>query len=203
MHAEDLNYVLFFQDSVGSIRKAIYNGTGWHTPSFVANDSALGTGLFTIWMPDASQSTEKIYLYYTDKDNKLQELRGTHASDIWTRGSLGSFGYQTAPSSAIGAIFPGFCKSGTSTWLFYQTVKGSTNELRYNYALDSWVHGLNITDISKGASLMTYTNNAPDVWRLYTADTEQISQWDCFHCCGPKVNWERGKIITADCDLVK
>ena len=83
-HSSDPNYVLFFQRANGDLMKVVYNGTGWHKPTFVADDARTGTGLSVARMGGALE--DNIWLYYIDKANTLQELRGTHASDARARG---------------------------------------------------------------------------------------------------------------------
>ena len=196
-HGADLtqNYVLFYQQVNGDIEKAVYNGS-WQKPRFVTNDARLGTGLSTAWTLPADEPTERLWVYYIDKDDKLQELRGAHDNDTWIRGTLGNFAYEAASTySALSMEFLGGCATAINSFLCYQTADGTVRQVVYNSIEDSWLAGPNFTDVKLHSDFVTYDRNS--AWRVFLMNRDsQVVQYDCFNCC-VSVNWEQGKTSSS------
>ena len=190
-YSTDYNYVVLYQHANGDIRKCVYNGTGWHKAMFVTDDARLGTGLTTAWTN--APSGPLLRLYYIDKANKLQELRGTHASDTWTRGTLGNFNFQTATNhSALSMQFSGYCQTGRNAFLFYQTSDGAIRQVWWNSEEDKWSAGTNFTDMEPQSGFVTFLSNET-VWRVFMMSTRsRVVQYICIDCC-ERVEWEQGR----------
>ena len=180
--------MLFYQHTNGDIQKAVYNGS-WQKPVYVTNDARLGTGLATAW--GTGEPDEKIWLYYIDKDDKLQELRGTHGNETWIRGSLGNSAFEAANNySALSMEFIGGCATGINAFLCYQTADGTVRQVLWNSLEDSWLPGLNFTDVKPHSDFVTHDRNA--AWRVYMMNRDsQVIQYDCFNCCD-SVHWKEG-----------
>lgn len=186
----------------------IYNGSGWHKSSYVTNNARSRTGLSTTW--GGEKPNERIYLYYIDKDDVLQELRGYHGSDEWTEGTLGAFQIRTAaPYSAVAAEFAGDCATDNNAFLYYQTPKGTLQEVLWNKALDSWTLGHEHEGVNLGSDFVTDLGD--NIWRLYAVNTSSmVVQYECFNCC-TRLYWSQSTIfslyffpllqLTVDCFL--
>ena len=181
-------YVLFYQRTNGDIQKAVYNGS-WQKPAYVTNDARLGTGLATAW--GTGEPDEQIWLYYIDKGDKLQELRGTHGNDTWIRGTLGNSAFQAASTySALAMEFLGACGTAINAFLCYQTAEGTVRQVLWNSKVDSWLPGLNFTDVKPHSEFVTYDRNS--AWRIFLMNRDsQVIQYDCFNCCD-SVEWKQG-----------
>lgn len=169
----------------------MYSRSGWQKPVYVTNDARLGTGLTTAWLNGTSDI--KIWIYYIDKSNKLQELRGTHGNDTWEQGTLGNAGFEDAtPGSAISMQYVGDCDSGVNAWLCYQTSNGTIRQISWNAANDSWTLGVDFPGLKPQSGFVTYSRNS--VWRVFAMNTDsQVVQYDCVDCCG-NVKWHRGTL---------
>ena len=180
--------MLFYQHTNGDIQKAVYNGS-WQKPVYVTNDARLGTGLATAW--GTGEPDEKIWLYYIDKDDKLQELRGTHGNETWIRGTLGNPAFEAANNySALSMEFLGQCGTGINAFLCYQTADGTVRQVLWNSLEDSWLPGLNFTDVKPRSDFVTYDRNS--AWRVFLMNRDfQVIQYDCFNCCD-SVQWKQG-----------
>lgn len=64
-------------------------------------------------------------MYYIDKLGYLQELRGTHGSNEWINGTLGTRHFKTVDTySAISANYVGNCGArGNIGWVYYESVR--------------------------------------------------------------------------------
>ena len=192
-HSEEQNYLLFYQQANGDIRKIVYNESHWHGSTHVTDDARLGTGLAVSWT--GGDPDEMIWLYYIDKAHRLQALEGHHASDNWTQGSLGSFGFEaSAEFSALSMEFVGGCDNGINAWLCYQTSDGTVRQVWWNRATDSWRAGPDFPNIKPGSQFVTY--NRSDHWRVFMMDEEsRVVHYYCETCC-KDVNWKQGMIQT-------
>ena len=116
------NYLLFYQHSNGDIRKLVYNQSEWRSSELVTSDARLGTGLSVVQFGAVPTS---IYLYYIDKASYLQELRGTHGSNEWTNGTLGTGHFKAVDTySALSANYVGDCGNrGNIGWVYYESVR--------------------------------------------------------------------------------
>lgn len=185
--------MLFYQYSNGDIRKAVYNGS-WQKPTYVTNDARVGTGLATAWgLP--SESDVAMWLYYIDKDDKLQELRGSHGNDTWIRGTLGNSAFEAANTySALSMEFLGECGTGINAFLCYQTADGTVRQVLWNSQVDTWVPGLNFTDVEPHSGFVTHDRNS--AWRVFLMNRDsQVFQYDCFNCCD-SVQWKQGTTVS-------
>ena len=189
------NYVVFYQHANGDIKKCVYNGTGWHKATYVTDNARMGTGLTTAWT-DAASGTQ-LWLYYIDKANRLQELRGTHASDIWTRGTLGNFNFEAATNhSALSMQFVDECHTGRNAWLFYQTSDGAIRQLWWNSIEDSWSAGTNFTEVESHSGFVTFLSDQT-VWRIFMMSTNtRVVQYICIDCCESN-KWKQGNKFQA------
>ncbi|KAG7001431.1 aristolochene synthase [Physcia stellaris] len=180
-HLSEANYLLFYQHSNGDLRKVVYNGSGWHKSSYVTNNARSRTGLSTTW--GGEKPNERIYLYYIDKDDVLQELRGYHGSDDWTKGTLGAIQLRTAaPYSAVAAEFAGDCATDNNAFIYYQTSNGTLQEVLWNKALDSWTLGHEHEGVNLGSDFVTDLGD--NIWRLYAVTTSSmVVQYECINCC--------------------
>ena len=187
----DYNYVVFYQHANGDIRKCVYNGTGWHKPTYVTNDARMGTGLTTAWTEAASGPL--LWLYYIDKANRLQEMRGTHASDNWTRGTLGNNNFEaTTKYSALSVQIMGDCHTGRNAWLFYQTSDGAIRQVWWNSVEDKWSTGTNFTEAEPQTGFVTFLSSST-VWRFFMMSTHsRVVQYICIDCCD-RVEWKQSK----------
>lgn len=109
-HANEQNFVLFYQQANGDIRKMSYNGSQWWPGEVVTRQAKLGTGLSSIWLMPLELPF--IHLFYIDRDNILQEIRGRHGSTEWVNGTLGVARVRAAPSSHVDAGYAEGCRSG-------------------------------------------------------------------------------------------
>ena len=185
-------YVLFYQHTNGDIEKAVYNGS-WQKPTYVTNDARLGTGLASAWTTPAAGANERLWIYYIDKDDKLQELRGTHGNDTWIRGTLGNPGFEAASTySALSMEFLGGCGTAINAFLCYQTADGTVRQVLWNEQEDSWLAGPNFTDVKPRSDFVTHDRNS--AWRVFMMNRDsQVIQYDCFNCC-ESVDWKQGTI---------
>ena len=125
----------------------------------------MGTGLTTAWTDSASGPL--LWLCYIDKTNRLQELRGTHASDTWTRGTLGNRNFEAATNhSALSMQFVGDCASGSNAWLFYQSSDGAIRQVSWNSVEGSWSAGTNFTDMQPQAGFETFVR-VQTIWQIW------------------------------------
>lgn len=115
------NYLLFYQHSNGDIRRLTYNQSEWHPSEFVTSDARVGTGLSVIQF---GAVPTQIYMYYIDRLGYLQELRGTHGSNEWINGTLGTRHFKTVDTySALSANYLGDCGArGNIGWVYYESV---------------------------------------------------------------------------------
>lgn len=186
------NYVVFYQHSNGDIRKVVYNESAWHPSTFVASGASIGTGLSAFYIGTGPM----IYLYYVDKTGYLQELRGQHASDVWTNGTLGAATIQVSSSSAaLSSGYAGPCTDrGGLAWIFYESADG-VQEARWSGDDDTWVK----KDNNLFPQLTTSTDLTLTVdggaWRLYSITKDlEIQEYVCSQCCQNASNtWQPGK----------
>ena len=122
----------------------------------------------------------------------VQELRGAHASDVWTQGTLGAFHFEVAQGySALSALYMGECATGINALLGYQTLEGTIRAVYWNTALDSWNPGINITGATPRANFVSFLRNS--VWRIFAVNIDSaVEQYDCVECCD-EVFWKPGE----------
>ena len=191
-YSADPTYFLIYQNANGDIQKVVYNGAGWQKPVYITDDARLGTGLTTAWLKGTSDN--EIWIYYIDKANKLQELRGAHGSDTWKQGTLGKAGLEDAtPGSVISMQYVGDCASGVNAWLCYQTPNGTIRQISWNAANDSWTSGVKFPGLKPQSGFVTY--NRDSIWRVFAMDTDShVVQYDCVDCCR-SVKWNQGTLF--------
>ena len=166
-----------------------YNGTGWHTPTSVAKDARPGTGLTAAWASGVPDET--LWIYYIDRSNRLQELRGTHSSDTWEQCSLGTFDFQTSANhTTLSMILVGDCDTSIHSWLCYQTSDGTVRQLWKNRDTDTWTPGINFTNVEPQSGFVIYMRKP--VWQMYMMNTSsQVVQYECVECC-KSIEWKEG-----------
>ena len=188
------NYVLFYQHSSGDIRKIVWNQTTWYPSEFVTSNARMGTGLSAV---SFGAPPAQIYLYYIDKTGILQELRGAHASDTWTNGTLGTAGFKaTASYSSLSAKYQGRCgKRGNMGWVHYQTDAG-VQEALWDHDQDSWSNGTLFKDIQPGSDFVsTIEASTIRAWRMFGINKNlQLQEYVCNTPCADATNpWLQGK----------
>lgn len=171
----------------------VYNGSGWHQSSYVTNDARPRTGLSTAW--SKGDPNEEIYLYYIDKDDIVQELRGYHGSDHWTQGTLGTNQLRTAATySTVATEYAGACATGNNLFMYYQTSDGIVQEVLWDEALDSWTLGHKHEGVNPGSDFATDLRD--NIWRLYAVNTSStVVQYECINCC-TKLHWSQSNIFS-------
>lgn len=190
------NYVLFYQHSSGDIRKTVWNQTTWYPSELVTNSARTGTGLSAV---SFGAPPTLIYIYYIDKNGILQELRGTHASNTWINGTLGTAGFKATNSySALSAKYQGRCgKRGNIGWVHYQSDAG-IQEALWDHDQDSWSNGTLFKDIQPGSDLVSTTeSSAITAWRLFGIKKNlQMQEYVCNTPCTNASNpWVQGESI--------
>ena len=195
------NYVLFYQHSSGDIRKMVWNQTTWYPSEFVTNSARIGTGLSAV---SFGAPPTLIYLYYTDRDGILQELRGAHASNEWNNGTLGTAGFKVTNShSALSAKYQGKCgKRGNIGWVLYQSDAG-IQEALWDHDQDSWSNQVLFKDIQPGSDLVsTIESSATTAWRLFGIKKNlQLQEYLCNTACTNASNpWVQGESIVSRMD---
>lgn len=195
------NYVLFYQYSSGDIRKMVWNQTTWYPSEFVTSSARIGTGLSAI---SFGVPPTLIYLYYTDRDGILQELRGVHASNEWNNGTLGTAGFKVTNSySALSANSQGRCgKRGNIGWVLYQSGAG-IQEALWDHDQDSWSNKVLFKDIQPGSDLIsTIEPSAITAWRLFSIKKDlQLQEYVCNNPCTNACNpWVEGESIMSRTD---
>ena len=187
---ENQNYVLFYQRANGEVRKLVYNQTTWYPSTLVTKNARHGTGLSTVWLGNPIE----IYLYYIDTDNYLQELRGFHASDEWSPGTLGQALFEAAnPYSHLDASFVGGCNNSVNGWVNYEAAAGPVSQAVWNKKADSWTSGITFPAVKSGSDFFTVLE--PGVWRLYAlGDGFRLQESVCNDCCAyPNNTYEPSK----------
>lgn len=178
------NYVLFYQQANGNIRKITYNESTWKPSEYVASGARVGTGLSAVWF---GNPPIQIYIYYIDKAGILQELRGEHASSTWNNGTLGAANFKAVDSySALSARFQGRCDARGEQlgWVFYESAQG-IQEARWHYDNDTWVTGKRFQNIKSGSSFVTTIASSPiTAWRLFGIRKDlAVQEYACEDCC--------------------
>ncbi len=194
------NYVLFYQHSSGDIRKIVWNQTTWYPSEFVTNSARIGTGLSAV---SFGAPPTLIYLYCTDRDGILQELRGAHASNEWNNGTLGTAGFKVNSYSALSAKYQGKCgKRGNIGWVLYQSDVG-IQEALWDHDQDSWSNQVLFKDIQPGSDLVsTIKSSAITAWRLFGIKKNlQLQEYVCNTPCTNASNpWVQGESIVSRMD---
>ena len=190
-HSADHYYILFYQHANGDIRKCVYNGTSWHKATYVTNDARMGTGLTTAWTSSASGPL--LWLCYIDKANRLQELRSTHTSDTWTRGTLGNSNFEAASNHSTRSMqYVSDCYGGLNAWFFYQTSDGAIRQVWWNSTRDNWLAGTNFTGVEHQSGFVTFLWYQAR-WRIFMMSTLScVVQYICNNCC-ERDEWKQGK----------
>lgn len=141
------------------------------------------TGLSAVWF---GNPPILIYLYYIDKSGVLQELRGGHASNAWSNGTLGAAGFRaTNTFSALSAQFQGRCGDrGQLGWVFYESSSG-VQEARWHYDNDTWVYGNLFRNLQPGSSFTTtIADSAINAWRFFGINKDlNVQEYACVECC--------------------
>ena len=190
------NYVLFYQQVNGNIRKIVYNESVWQPSEYVTGDAREGTGLSAVWF---GNPPVQIYLYYIDKAGILQELRGEHASTTWNKGTLGAAKFKAVDSySALSAQFQGRCdaRGGQLGWVFYESAQG-VQEARWLYDNDTWVMGKRFRTVAPGSSFVSTIAGGPiTAWRLFGIRKDlAVQEYPCEDCCGNSTHrWRVGRL---------
>lgn len=190
------NYVLFYQQANGDIRKITYNESAWKPSEYVTSDARVGTGLSAVWF---GNPPIQIYIYYIDKAGILQELRGEHASGTWNNGTLGATNFKAVDSySALSAQFQGRCaaRGGQLGWVFYESAQG-VQEARWQYDNDTWVMGNRFQNIKSGSSFVSTIAGGPvTAWRLFGVRKDlAVQEYACDDCCGNSTHqWGPGTL---------
>lgn len=188
------NYVLFYQQVNGDIRKIIYNESAWLPSEYVTSDARMGTGLSAVWF---GKPPVQIYIYYIDKAGILQELRSEHASSTWNNGTIGGANFKAIDSySALSAQFQGQCDARGMQlgWVFYESAQG-VQEARWHYDNDTWVIGNRFQNIRPGSGFISTIAGGPiKAWRLFGIRKDLVVQeYACEDCCGNSTQkWELG-----------
>ncbi|KAJ5205845.1 hypothetical protein N7491_003531 [Penicillium cf. griseofulvum] len=201
------NYVVFYQHSNGDIRQVVYNNSQWHSSQYINNDARPGSPITAYWGGDSIQYN----LFYVDKNNVLQETRGSHASNSWLNGTLGQLGVLTSDPGDISVVYVGDCAVGTSGWLLYSPPAGDQMGVLYwDGATDTWSHKGLISDVKPGAGFAGHADVG--VWRYYYVQqsTSQLKEQVCPDCCsnsssigwrsdltGPTLNSEGGLSVSG------
>jgi len=183
------NYVVFYQHSNGDVRKLIYNESHWHPSELVTKEARLGTGFASVYLGSAPS----IYLYYIDKKNLLQELRGSHGSNTWVNGTLGLAHFKvSAAYPHLDGNYAGGCSTGGRGSVYFQTDNGPVQEAVWNQDTDSWNAGLTFTGTKRGSDFLTVLE--PHVWRFYAiTDQLQLQEYVCNDCCAnSSASWQQG-----------
>ena len=143
----------------------------------------MNTGLSAIWF---GNPPILIHIHYIDKSGVLQELRGGHASNTWSNGTLGMAGFRaTSTYSALSAQFQGRCGDrGQLGWVFYESDKG-VQEAHWYYDDDTWVSGSLFRNIQPGSSFTTtIAGSAIPAWRFYGINKDlNVQEYACVECC--------------------
>lgn len=137
-----------------------------------------------------------IYIYYIDKSGLLQELRGSHATNEWSNGTLGAANFKTVEThSALSAQFQGRCGDrGQLGWVFYESNEG-VQEALWHYDNDTWSYGNLFRNIQPGSSFSTtLAPSEKHAWRFFgTTKKLQLQEYACEDCCKHSDRtWETG-----------
>ena len=126
-HTTGTNYVVFYQHANEDIRQVVYNNSQWHDSQFITNDARPGSPLTSYWGGDDFHYN----LFYVDKNNVLQEIRGSHASNSWLNGTLGQLSVVTSDPGDLSVVYVGSCAVGTSGWILYSPPAGDQMGILY------------------------------------------------------------------------
>lgn len=180
----------------------VWNQTIWHPSELVTRDARIGTGLSAIWF---GVPPVVIELFYIDKNGYVQELRGSHGSDTWVNGTIGSGYFKAVDTySALSAQFQGKCgPRGQVGWVYYESDAGA-QEAHWNYDKDSWSMGNLFTDHAPGSDFLTTQENegsAIQAWRFYGVSKDlQLQEYVCSDCCANKsYTWQHGTLPLTNC----
>jgi hypothetical protein len=188
------NYVVFYQHSNGDIRQVVYNNSQWHSSQYITNDARPGSPITAYWGGDGIQYN----LFYVDKNNVLQETRGSHASNSWLNGTLGQLSVLASDPGDISVVYVGSCAVGVSGWLLYSSPAGNQMGLLYwDASTDTWSHKGLIDDVKPGAGFAGHADIG--VWRYYYVQqsTSELKEQVCPDCCSnsSSTGWRSGKFI--------
>ncbi|MCJ1374536.1 hypothetical protein MMC20_005768 [Loxospora ochrophaea] len=175
------NYIVFYQHSNGEIRKLAYNSSQWYDSELVVRDARLGTGLASTWLGQ----TQELYVYYIDKNDVLQEIRGKHASNSWTNGTLGQASIVASSGySDVAADYIGVCGNSNMSYVIYHSGNGGEAQVAlWTQTNDSWSRGASTFDVAPQKSFSALLQD--DVWRFYGTvnSANQLSEYACGDCC--------------------
>lgn len=187
------NYILFYQHSNGDIRQAIHNNSQWNPSEFITHDAHPRTGLAAFWL-----GTFEYTLFYVDKNNILQEIRGSQGSNTWLNGTLGQLSIQVADASdALSVVYVGSCFNVNTAWLIFSpansTEQNQAQIVYWNGNTDTWSLGDPMADVNPSAGFVAHENL--DMWRYYyvSKSNSQLKELICPNCCSSSSpSWTNG-----------
>ena len=147
----------------------------------MVRDARLGTGLASTWLGQ----TQELYVYYIDKNDVLQEIRGKHASNSWTNGTLGQASIVASSGySDVAADYIGVCGNSNMSYVIYHSGNGGEAQVAlWTQTNDSWSRGASTFDVAPQKSFSALLQD--DVWRFYGTvnSANQLSEYACGDCC--------------------